>query len=823
MTLAEAQLYDIKIAATNYAMWPCGGFNSYSGHHRRLAVSSDVPLADLCSGQAPRTGASYATFVGINSGFTLLAALLVFFAPRAGGSGLPALKAYLNGVRVPGLLRVRTLIAKVIGVTFVVSTGLPMGREGPMVHAGAMVSAILSRLRFGPMRPLLALGLPSTQRTWVGMGAAAGVAAAFNAPLGGILYAFEEVCSHWNANLTWRSFFCVVIAAVTFNLIIKPTRDGGNDASLLLARGFVIGLDDISTDYSNEDLGWFTVVGIAGGFMGAMYNRVVFLLKRVHRRMLRNRVPLVFEAFFIAWIASTIYFWVPLAFSCRPCNATASDGGEISDCTSLAAAHGPNTLLYVRHECEYGYFSPLATLFMSPQEGIIKRLLSRSETSSDDVSVAELGTFLAIYFVIATVVIGLAVPAGNFIPAFTMGAGLGRLLSHAAGATTEIERGRFALMGSAAALCGVTRMTLTLAAILVEVTNDVGAMLPLMYTIALAKVTADLFAASFDDGMMREMNLPYIEYDPPSEFSFLTAKDVMSRGVIVLREVERVGDLLAVLRRTTHSGFPVVDIGPQKDKTFFSGLILRRHLYTLLQHRVWELQANGDPLPIEAERDFVGSARNFPRTKAMVNTMELSLTEKLQTLDLRPFMDPCPYLANELMPLRRIHRMFAELGLRHLPVVDCREQVIGIITRKDMLSEIIEERALKKDLESKGDSFDGKHSHTGLHLPSCSMFRTPRSSLQPVVEQTSGSLRSDVESRRSVDSGSAGSVVGNINTEWEVEPNPRGRRSNIAVSFRPLSINRRRTEESVTLESRARINSRSDGDTWNVWQARREP
>ena len=46
-------------------------------------------------------------------------------------------KAHLNGVRVPGLLRFTTLVAKVFGVTMVVSTGLPLGREGPMVHAGA--------------------------------------------------------------------------------------------------------------------------------------------------------------------------------------------------------------------------------------------------------------------------------------------------------------------------------------------------------------------------------------------------------------------------------------------------------------------------------------------------------------------------------------------------------------------------------------------------------------------------------------------------------------------------------------------------------------
>ena len=55
-------------------------------------------------------------------------------------------------------------------------------------------------------------------------------------------------------------------------------------------------------------------------------------------------------------------------------------------------------------------------------------------------------------------------------------------------------------------------------------------------------------------------------------------------------------------------------------------------------------------------------------------------------------MDPSPYVVNELMPLRRVYRLFNEIGVRHLPVVDCREQLVGIITRKDILPDTIEER-----------------------------------------------------------------------------------------------------------------------------------
>jgi len=205
------------------------------------------------------------------------------------------------------------------------------------------------------------------------------------------------------------------------------------------------------------------------------------------------------------------------------------------------------------------------------------------------------------------------------------------------------------------------------------------------------QTVGDFLSPSFDHAMMHLQHLPFLDEEPPAEFDVLTARDVMARDVIVLREVERVGDLVAVLKRTRHNGFPIVDVGRHNRCTFFAGLILRRQLLVLLRERVWTLQEKGEPLSEEARRRFVDSA--FASTGKVLG-MRLTPQDRDAKIDLRPFMDPSPYVANELMPLRRVYRFFNEIGVRHLCVIDCREQVVGMITRKDVQPETIERRLM---------------------------------------------------------------------------------------------------------------------------------
>jgi chloride channel 7 len=82
---------------------------------------------------------SFMLYAAFNCGLVLIAAILVvFFAPVASGSGIPDVKAYLNGVDVPGVLLARTLMVKMIGCICSVAGSLAVGKEGPFMHIGAL-------------------------------------------------------------------------------------------------------------------------------------------------------------------------------------------------------------------------------------------------------------------------------------------------------------------------------------------------------------------------------------------------------------------------------------------------------------------------------------------------------------------------------------------------------------------------------------------------------------------------------------------------------------------------------------------------------------
>ncbi len=129
-----------------------------------------------------------------------------FFAKEAKGHGVPEVMAAiaLKG----GLIRKRVAFAKIFASAVTIGSGGSVGREGPMVQIGSSIGSLVGQI----------FRVPSLHmRTAVGCGAAAGIAATFNAPIAGVLFALEIIIGDFGV----MSFSPVVLSSVTATVISR--------------------------------------------------------------------------------------------------------------------------------------------------------------------------------------------------------------------------------------------------------------------------------------------------------------------------------------------------------------------------------------------------------------------------------------------------------------------------------------------------------------------------------------------------------------------------------------------------------------------------
>jgi CIC family chloride channel protein len=139
-------------------------------------------------------------FLTVPTGFLFAWFLARRFAPEISGDGVPEAVAALEVHG--GRMRARVIPLKVLATAATIGTGGSAGREGPIVQIGAAVGSVISR-RFN-------LGEDQV-RSLVAAGAGAGIGAAFNAPIAGMLFALEVILSSFAA----RHMSAIVIASIT--------------------------------------------------------------------------------------------------------------------------------------------------------------------------------------------------------------------------------------------------------------------------------------------------------------------------------------------------------------------------------------------------------------------------------------------------------------------------------------------------------------------------------------------------------------------------------------------------------------------------------
>lgn len=351
--------------------------------------------------------------------------ILTRAAPEARGSGIPNVMEAL--ILHGGRIRARVAPLKLLLTALTVGSGGSAGREGPVVHIGASIGSTLSGL--------LRLSTHRT-RNLVACGAAAGIAASFNAPIAGVAFAIEELGGELGVSMLGN----VVIAAVSASMISRSLL---HNAESFAIPTYQLGDPVLILGYA--------LLGVVTGLWGVLYIKVFYGISDFFDAL--RRLPAWVKPAVGGLCVGLISFLYPLALAATGMDADlARLGTPVADFIPHIAGVGFDLV-------EIALRTPLPWLL----------LLS----------------LLALKLIATSITLGSGAAGGVFAPALFMGAMLGGLFGQIGAflfPQAGIQPGAFALAGMAGVLTGAVRAPLTSILIVFEMTNDYAFVLPLMAT-----------------------------------------------------------------------------------------------------------------------------------------------------------------------------------------------------------------------------------------------------------------------------------------------------------------------------------------------------
>lgn len=420
---------------------------------------------------------------GLLSGFALH-----YLVPGARGSGIPQVKvAYeIKGGHLP----IRDAIGKFFISSFQIGAGAALGREGPTVHICAGVASLLGRaaaLSHRNMRRMLPVGV------------AAGIAAAFNAPIAAVTFTIEEVVGDLDHTVLSGVIVAAAIAAVIERAIL------GEHPVFTTTQNF--GLHFASS------LFLYAALGIAAAFVSLAFSRSLLLVRGFFSNI-KNLPP---------WSLPMI-------------------GGAATGLIAAAALYFLGTEGITGGGYDVLSLSLTGTMALKVMAALCLMKLAATVFSYSSGGAG--GIFAPVLFIGAM-----------------LGGSIG-YLDIALFGHPESEIGAFALVGMGAVFAGVIRAPITSVLIIFEMTGSYGLILPLMlanmtsYVIARKYSPLPIYDALLDQD---RVFLPNRSKTPTHELEKLSVGSAMTTDVIALRTGIMLKEALRKIIDLEITTFPVVD------------------------------------------------------------------------------------------------------------------------------------------------------------------------------------------------------------------------------------------------------------------------
>ncbi|KAM3912940.1 chloride channel protein 1 isoform 2-T2 [Leptodactylus fuscus] len=511
-------------------------------------VSWSMDYASAKSIQAYRwmyNGASHNVWYQYMAWVTYPLVLILFAAvfchivsPQAIGSGIPEMKVILRGVVLKEYLTLKAFIAKVIGLTASLGSGMPLGKEGPFVHIASICAAVLSKF----LSAFCGVYEQAYYYTDVlTVGCAVGVGCCFGTPLGGVLFSIEVTSSYFAVRNYWRGFFAATFSAFIFRVLAVWNKDAVTITALFRTNF------RMEFPFDLQELPAFAVIGICSGFLGAFFvylNRQVVLGIRQNKTLssFLSRYRFVYPAV-VTFCIATLTF--PKGFG-------QFMAGELMPRESISVLFDNNTWTkYVNNTKVLGrsaaFIHPTVSVFVT------------------------LPLFFTMKFLMSVIATTMPIPCGAFMPVFILGAAFGRIVGELMaylfpngilfdGIVYKILPGGYAVIG-AAALTGAVSHTVSTAVICFELTGQISHILPMLISVIMANVVAQNLQPSLYDSIIQTKRLPYL---PDLSGCHVSKYNIFVEDIMV-REVRYVSshctykDLLNVLKTCSHKTLPLVE------------------------------------------------------------------------------------------------------------------------------------------------------------------------------------------------------------------------------------------------------------------------
>ncbi|XP_020278434.1 chloride channel protein 2 isoform X3 [Pseudomyrmex gracilis] len=483
-------------------------------------------------------------------------------APQSIGSGIPEMKTILRGVALKEYLTFRTLIAKVIGLTATLGSGLPLGKEGPFVHIASIVATLLSKLTSFQ-------GIYENESRNCEMLAAAcavGVASCFAAPIGGVLFSIEVTTVYFAVRNYWRGFFTAVCGATMFRLLaIWFQRE--ETITAMFATNFTMDFP-----FDPQELFVFALIGVGSGLLGAFYvwlhrQYVIFMRKNKSMNTFLQKNRFLYPGI-VSLLVSSVSFPLGLGqFMAGDLNTHDQVYGLFTNFTWTRENLGAEEMNIVKH-------------WATPYTDVFSGLLS----------------FVFVNFIFSIISSTIPTPSGIFIPVFKIGAALGRAVGEAmalwfptgvryGGIITPIIPGGYATVG-AAAFSGAVTHTISVSVIIFEMTGQITHIVPIMIAVLISNAIAALLQPSIYDSIILIKKLPYLPDLLPSSSGMYNVyvEDFMVRDVKYIWHgitYEKLKEILKENRKLR--GFPLVD---NPDCMILLGSIQRLELIKLIEKHI---------------------------------------------------------------------------------------------------------------------------------------------------------------------------------------------------------------------------------------------